>query len=154
MSRTTALVAGSAEFAVLARDRKPALTFHSTRLIAGAHQVGIDVHGASHASGSTDVCGFVVFPDNCTFQWNGQTAVTYWFNDARTVSSRRRITGRAMQLVSGHESFCHTATVGLSQFLMQVSSSRVSLIWFQDSLCKQCVWNEGHLGRNPMSSPQ
>ena len=136
-------LAGSADFAVLARGAN-CTNVQLARLIAGAQKVGLDVHGAAHATGSADVFGFVVFPANAHSSGTGKR-ISRIRSIARTVSSRRRISGRAMQLVSGHESFCRSATVGLSQFLMQVSSSRGRLIWFQESLCQLCVWSEGHL---------
>ena len=44
--------------------------------------------------------------------------------------------------------FWCSAIVGLSQSLMQASSSRGRLIWFQERLGQQCVWSKEHLEKS------
>ena len=56
------------------------------------------------ASGSADVLGFEVSPANAYCSGAGKR-IPRFRSVARTVSSRRRIGGRAVELVNGHESF-------------------------------------------------
>ena len=74
---------------------------HLARLIAGVEKARHDVHEVSLAGGCADVLGYVVSPANshCSNEIARTRSV------ARTVSSRRRICGRAMEFVNGHESF-------------------------------------------------
>ena len=60
-----------------------------------------------------------------------------------------------MDLVSGHESlFWRSAIVGLSQSLIQASSSRGRLIWFQESRGQLCVWSKEHFGESHVFSAE
>ena len=71
-------------FGVLARGAN-CTNVHLACLIAGVQKACLDVHDISLASGSADVARFR--------------------SVARTVSSRRRTAGRAVELGNGHESF-------------------------------------------------
>ena len=62
------------------------------------------MHGISFASGSADVLGYKVFPSSAYCSRTSRRISTIR-SDARTVSSRRRISDRALERVSCHESF-------------------------------------------------
>ena len=72
---------------------------HLARLIAPVKRAGVDVHDISLASGSAQVS-----PANSCCSGTGKRTARIR-PVARAVSSRRRISGRAMELVNGHESF-------------------------------------------------
>ena len=61
-------------------------------------RAGLDFQHISLANGDADVLGYEVL------QWNGKRIARIRLV-ARTVSSRCRVSGRAMELVNGHESF-------------------------------------------------
>ena len=90
-------------FGVLARGANCTHN-HLARLIAGAQKAGLDVHDVVHASGSADVLGYEVSPANSCCGGAGKQK-SCMRSVGRTVSSRRRISSRAMEFVSGHESF-------------------------------------------------
>ena len=73
-------------------------------LIEGVQKAGLDVHDISLSSGSADVLGCEVSPGNAYYSGTGKR-ISRIRSVARTVSSRRRISGRAVELVYGHESF-------------------------------------------------
>ena len=75
-------------------------------------RAGFDVHDLSLASGSADVLGYEGSPAH--FHCSGAGSSTALVRSvARTVSSHRRISGRAMEVVSGHESFLARSNRGL-----------------------------------------
>ena len=113
---------------------------HLARLIAGVQKAGLDVHDIAHASGSADVLGYEVSPASSDCVGVGQRRSRVC-SVARAVSSRRRISGRTMELVNGHEFFWHSATVVLSQSLTTASSSRGPPTNFQEGHGQLCVWN-------------
>ena len=115
-------------FGVLARGAD-CTNVRLARLIAGVQKASLDVHDTSLANGSADVHGCEVSPAS---QWSGSSG-NHVFTVARTVPSRRRMSGRAMELVNGHESFLALSNRGaLSIFdAMQASGLRGRLIWFQ-----------------------
>ena len=84
---------------VLARGENCA-DVHLARLNAGVQKVGLDVHDISFASGNA----VEVSPANVYCSGTNKR-ISRTRSVSRTVSSRRRISGRAMELVSGHESF-------------------------------------------------
>ena len=61
------------------------------------------VHDIALASGSADVLGYEVSLANANCSGAGKRISR---SVARTVSSPRRVSSRAMELVNGHESFC------------------------------------------------
>ena len=77
---------------------------HLARSIAGVQKVSLDVHDISRASGSAGVLGYEVSPADAYCSGAGKR-ISRLLSVARTVSSRRRINGRAMELVNGHDSF-------------------------------------------------
>ena len=89
-------------FWVLARG-SDCTDVHLARLIAGVQKAGLDVHDISLASGSGDVLGYEVSPANA-YCCGTDKRISRIRSAARTVSSRRRKSGRAMELVNGHES--------------------------------------------------
>ena len=119
---------------------------HLERLIAGVKRVGLDVHDISGASGSADVLGYEVSPANSYCGGTGKR-IARIRSVARTVSSRRRISGRAMYLVSDESSWCSAIVV-----LSPTSSSRGRLFWCQGSHGQPCAWNREHAGEVYVSS--
>ena len=91
------------------------------RLIAGVKKASLDVHDISLASGSAHVLGYEVFPAIAYCSGTGKR-ISRIRSVARTVSSRLRIGGRAMEPSTVTSLFWRSAVVELSQFLMQVSS--------------------------------
>ena len=86
---------------------KTALTF-----IAGVKKAGLDVHDIARATGCADVLGHEVSPTNSYCSGTGKR-IARIRAVSRTVSSRRRISGRAMARVNGsrvfsgaHQSWC------------------------------------------------
>ena len=111
---------------------------HLARLSPGVKRSGLDVHNKSLASGSGDVLSYEV----STVKRMARVRSV-----ARTVSSRCRISGRAMELVNGHEFFLALSNRGaLSQTLMQASSSRGRFTWLLGNHGLLCAWNTEHLG--------
>ena len=72
---------------------------HFARLIACVQKACLDAHEMSLASGSGDVLGCEVSPANGRGTGKRISRIR---SVARTVSSRRRIGGRTMELVHGH----------------------------------------------------
>ena len=89
---------------------------HLARLIAGVQKAGLDVHDISLASGSADVLGYEVTPANAYCSGTSKR-VSLFRSVAQTVSSRRRISGRAMELVNGHEPFLALSNRGVLSIL-------------------------------------
>ena len=89
---------------------------HLARLIAGAQKAGLDVHDVVHASGSADVLGYEVSLANSCCGGAGKQK-SCMRSVGRTVSSRRRISGRAMEFFSGHESFVALSNRGALSIL-------------------------------------
>ena len=75
-----------------------------------------DVHDISRASGCADVLGYEVSPTNSYCSGTGKR-IARIRTVAQKVSSRRRICGRATELVNGHGTFGRSAIVVLSQSL-------------------------------------
>ena len=125
---------------------------HLARSIAGVQKAGLDLHDMSLASESTDVSLFEVFPADAYCSGTGKR-ISRIRSVARTVSSRRRIGGRATELVIDHEYFWGSAVAVLRQFLTEASSSRGRLFD-----CRRASVNYAHgaenMWRNPVSSPQ
>ena len=67
-------------------------------------KAGLDDHDMSLASGNADVLGYDVSLANAYCTGTGRR-IARIRSVARKVSSGRRISGRAMELVNGHESF-------------------------------------------------
>ena len=130
-------------FGVLARGAN-CTNVHLARFIAGVQKVGFEVHDRSLASGSADNLGYEASLANASCSGTGKR-ISRIRSVARTVSSRRRTSGRETELVSGHESFWRSAIVELSRILTQVSSSRGRRIWFPESRGQLCVWRKEHL---------
>ena len=84
---------------------------HLARLIAGVKRASLDVHDLSLASGSSDVLGYEVSPANAYRSGTGKR-ISRIRSVVRTVSSRRCISGPAMELVSGHEFFLAVRNCG------------------------------------------
>ena len=99
-------------FGVLARGAN-CTNVHLARLIAGVQRAGLDVHDVAHASGSADVLGSEKSLANSYCGGEGKR-ISRVRSVARTVSKRRRTGGRAMELVSGHESSLALSNRGLS----------------------------------------
>ena len=100
-------------FGVLARGAN-CTNVQIARLIAGVKRAGVHVHDISLASGSADVLGYEVSPANSHCSGT-VTRIARIRSVARTVSSRRRRSGRAMELVNGHDSFlAHSSRGALS----------------------------------------
>ena len=85
---------------------------HLARLIAGVQKAGLDVHDISRASGSAAVLGYEVSPAHASCSGMSKR-ISRIRTVARRVSSRRRIGWRAMELVSGHESFLAVGNRGV-----------------------------------------
>ena len=126
---------------------------HLARLIASVQKVGLDVHDISLASGSADVLGYEVFLANASCSGTCKR-VSRTRSVARTVSSRRRIGGRAMELVDGHESFLAISNRGALSILdANFKFARASyLIAGEASVNSAC--RAKSISRNPMSSPK
>ena len=92
---------------VLAR-RADCCNAHLAHPIAGVKKAGLDVHDISLARGSADVLFYEVSPAN-SYCSGTRKRIARVCSVARTVSSRRRICGHAMELVKGHE-FFHSLT--------------------------------------------
>ena len=92
-----------------------ALTFISN-VFAGVQEAGLDVHNIPFASRTADVLGYEVSPANSYFSGTGKRKSRIR-SVARTVSSRRRISRRAMELASGHESFLALSNCGALSIL-------------------------------------
>ena len=110
---------------VLARGGN-STNIHLARLIAGGKRAGLDVHDISLASGSADVLGYEY--SNCSGSGKRMARIR---PVARTVSSRRRISGRVMELVNGHESFLALGNRGVvsvldASFMLALASYLVS----------------------------
>ena len=97
-------------FGLLARGEN-CTDVHLARLIGCVQKAGLDVHDLSRAKGSDDV-----LPANayCSGTSNPISRVR---SVARTVSSRRRIRWRAMELVHGHEFFLALSNRGALSIL-------------------------------------
>ena len=91
------------KFVVLARGAI-CTDVHLARLIAAVQKAGLDVHDISLASGSADVLAYEVSLANAYCSGAGKR-IARIRSVAQTVSSRHRISGRAMELVNGHKSF-------------------------------------------------
>ena len=114
---------------------------HLARLIAGVKRAGLDVHDTSHASGSADVLGDEVSPVNLYCSGTGKR-LSRLRSVARTVSTRRRISGRAMELVNGHEYFLALGNRGtLSIFDASFKFAWASAIWQHGSHGQPHAWN-------------
>ena len=100
---------------VLARGAN-CTSVHHARLIAGVQRAGLDVHDAAYASGGAEVLGYEVSVANSHCGGPGKW-VSRMRSVARTVSSRRRLTGCAMELVNGHESFLALSNRGALSIL-------------------------------------
>ena len=70
---------------------------HLARFIEGVQNTGLDVHDISLASGSANVLGYEVSPANPICSGTDKRTARIR-SVARTVSSRRRIGGRTMEL--------------------------------------------------------
>ena len=102
-------------FWVLARVEN-CTNFHLARLIAGVQKASLDVHDISPASGSADVLDCEGSPANTHCSGTGKR-ISRILPAARTVSSRRRISGWALGLVNGHESLFALSNVGALSIL-------------------------------------
>ena len=102
-------------------------------------KAGLDAHDISLSNGSADVLSYEVSPANAYCSGTGKR-ISHIRLVARTVSSRRRNSGRAMELVKVTSLSWRSAIVVLSHSLMQVSCSRG-----RDG--QLCVWNKEHFGR-------
>ena len=89
---------------------------HLARLIAGVQKAGLDVHDISLARGSAYVLGYEVTPANAYCSGTDKR-ISLFRSVARTISSRRRIGGRAMVLVNDHESFLALSNRGALSIL-------------------------------------
>ena len=89
---------------------------HLARLIAGVKKAGLDAHDISLARRSADVLGYEVSPAN-SYCSGTCKRIARVCSVARTVSSRRRISGRAVELVNGHESFLSLTNRGALSIL-------------------------------------
>ena len=89
-------------FGVLVRGANSA-NVHLARFIAIVKRDGLDVHEVSHTSEGADALCYEVSPANSFCSGTGKR-IARVRSVARTISSRRRICGRAMELVDGHES--------------------------------------------------
>ena len=102
-------------FGVLVRGAN-CTNVHFARLIAGVQKAGLDVRDTSLASDSADILGYEVSPANAYCSGSGKRISRIW-SVARAVSSRRRVSGRAMELVSGHESSLALTNCGVLSIL-------------------------------------
>ena len=99
MSRTIS----ADNFGVLTRGAN-CTNVHLACLIAGVQKAGLDVRDVSLASASAVVLGYEVSSANAYCSGTGKR-ISRISSVAGMVSSRRCISGRAMELVNGHESF-------------------------------------------------
>ena len=113
-------------FGVLARGAN-CTNVHLEHLFAGVKKASLDVHDIAHASRSADVLGYEVSPANSYCGGAGKR-ISRMSSVGRTVSSRRRISGRAMELANVTSLSWRSATVGLFQSLMQAASLRGRLV--------------------------
>ena len=125
-------------FGVLARGAN-CTNVHLARLIAGVQKAGLDVRDISPASGSADALGREVSPANAYCSGTGKW-IARVRSVARKVSSRRRTSGRAMELINGHESYLSLINRGTLSIL-----ERVRLFWLQECLGQLCVWSKEHV---------
>ena len=100
---------------------------HLARLIAGVQRAGLDVHDISLASGSPDVFDFEVSPANACCSGT-RKRIARIRSVAQTVSSRRCIGGRAMELVNGHASFLAPSNRGALSILASFKFARASYL--------------------------
>ena len=91
-------------------------SYAHARLISGVQKASLDVHDISLASGRADVLGCEVSPASACCCGTGKR-ISRICSGARTVSSRRRFSGRAMELVNGHESFLALSNRGALSIL-------------------------------------
>ena len=123
---------------------RTALTFISHVSLQVYKKAGLDVHHISRASGSADVLGYEVSPVNACCSGTSKR-ISRIRSVARTVS-RRRILGRAMQLVNGHGSFLALSNRGvLNRSLMPASKLHGRPTRFQENHGQLCVWSKEHL---------
>ena len=99
-----------------AEDNSYALIVHLARLISGEQKAGLDAHDISLASGCAYVLGYEVSPANSYCSGAGKR-IARIRSVARTVSSRRRTSRRAMELVSGRKSFLAVSNRGAISIL-------------------------------------
>ena len=89
---------------------------HLARHNASVKKAGFEVHDKTLASESAGDFGCEVSPANSCCSGTGKRIASIR-SVARTVSSRRRICGRAMALVNGHESFLAPSNRGAPSIL-------------------------------------
>ena len=105
---------------------------HLARLIAGIQKSSLDVHDISRAKDSADVLRYADSRAN-PYCSGTNKRISCIRSVLRTVSSRRRISGRTMELVSGHESLLTLSNRGALSMLMSASNLRERPTWFQES---------------------
>ena len=130
-------------FGVLARGAD-FTNVHLACLIAGVQKAGLDVHDVSLTSGSGDLLGCEVSPATTYFTGTGKR-ISRIRSVARTVSSRRPISGRAIEVVSGHASSVTLSNRGALSLLDSSFKFARRRFGFPESRGQLCVWNKEHL---------
>ena len=126
---------------------------HRARLIAGVFRKPVWLFtDISLASGKADVLVYAVCPANAYCSGTDKRTSRI-LPVARAVSSRRRNSGRAMELVTGHESFLALSNRGALSILdASFKCARPSFLIAGEPWSTACgaksIW------RNPVSSPQ
>ena len=113
-------------------------------LTASVQRAGLDVHDVVPASGSADVLGYEVSSANSYCGGAGKLVVTYSLSRRNGLFAPSSAVGRWSSSVVTNLSWC-SATVELSQSLMQASRLRGHLSRFQGSLGQLSVWSSEHL---------
>ena len=118
---------------------------HLSRLVAGVQKAGLDIHDVSLASGSAYVLGFEVSPSSAHCSGTGKTEITNSLSrpDGLFTPSHERAGNGARQW--SRISLGAQQSWALSQSLMQASSSRGRLTWYQGNHGQPCARNGEHL---------
>ena len=103
---------------------------HLARLVADLQKADLDVHDMSLMR---------------VLSWDGQTDITHSLSRTDGLSAPSHLRSGNGARPQSRVFFRCSAIVGLCQSLMQASSSRGRLIWFQESLGQLCVWSREHL---------
>ena len=106
---------GSETLGLLARSAH-CTNVYLASLIAGVQEAGLNVHDIFLVSGSADVLGYGMSPSSACCSGTSKQ-ISRIRAVARTVSSSRRISGRTVELVNGHESFLALSNRGALSIL-------------------------------------
>ena len=126
---------------------------HLARLVASVKKTGLDVHDIPFASGYTDVLGYEVSPAKSYCSGTSER-IARSRSVARTVTSRQRNGGRAMELVNGHESFLALSNRGALSILDASFNFAGASYLVSGELLVNCVCGAKSTWKNPTSPPQ